>query len=150
MPSRRRFRQVDVFGGVRYAGNPVAVVLDGESLTTDSAWVPAAFELRAFFPRDAATAEDPVTGSLNASVAQSLFESGRARMPYVASQGTALGRAGRIYISRDDDGTIWVGGGTITYISGEVELRRSSSRLGRTRQIDGAAKAKTDDSHGWR
>jgi PhzF family phenazine biosynthesis protein len=83
---------------------------------------PAAFELRAFFPRDGATAEDPVTGSLNASVAQWLFESGRATMPYVASQGTALGRAGRIYISCDDDGTIWVGGDTITYVSGEVEL----------------------------
>jgi PhzF family phenazine biosynthesis protein len=83
---------------------------------------PAAFELRAFFPRGGATAEDPVTGSLNASVAQWLFESGRATTPYVASQGTALGRAGRIYISRDDDGTIWVGGATITSISGEVEL----------------------------
>jgi predicted PhzF superfamily epimerase YddE/YHI9 len=43
-------------------------------------------------------------------------------MPYVASQGTSLRRAGRIYISRDDGGAIWVGGGTITDISGKVEL----------------------------
>jgi PhzF family phenazine biosynthesis protein len=83
---------------------------------------PESFELRAFFPRDGATAEDPVTGSLNASVAQWLISSGRARAPYVASQGTALGRRGRISISRDDDGTIWVGGGTVTCISGEVEI----------------------------
>jgi PhzF family phenazine biosynthesis protein len=83
---------------------------------------PEAFELRAFFPRDGATAEDPVTGSLNASVAQWLISSGRARAPYVASQGTALGRHGRISISRDDGGTIWVGGGTVTCISGEVAI----------------------------
>jgi predicted PhzF superfamily epimerase YddE/YHI9 len=46
----------------------------------------------------------------------------RARAVYVASQGTALGRAGRVYVTRDADGTIWVGGGTITCIAGEVEL----------------------------
>jgi PhzF family phenazine biosynthesis protein len=81
-----------------------------------------AFEVRAFFPKDGATAEDPVTGSLNASVAEWLLGTGRAKAPYVAGQGTALGRAGRIHVSRDDDGTIWVGGGTVTCIAGEVEL----------------------------
>jgi PhzF family phenazine biosynthesis protein len=83
---------------------------------------PQAFEVRAFFPRDGATAEDPVTGSLNASLAQWLLDSGRATAPYVASQGTALGRDGRVHISRDADGTIWVGGGTVTCVTGEVEL----------------------------
>jgi PhzF family phenazine biosynthesis protein len=83
---------------------------------------PVAFEVRAFFPKNGATAEDPVTGSLNASLAQWLLGSGSTRAPYVVSQGTALGRAGRIHISRDDDGTIWVGGGTITCVSGHVEL----------------------------
>jgi PhzF family phenazine biosynthesis protein len=83
---------------------------------------PAAFELRAFFPKDGATAEDPVTGSLNASVAQWLVGTGRATAPYVASQGGALGRSGRIHISADRDGQIWVGGGTITCVRGEVEL----------------------------
>jgi PhzF family phenazine biosynthesis protein len=83
---------------------------------------PVAFEVRAFFPKNGATAEDPVTGSLNASLAQWLLGSGSARAPYVVSQGTALGRAGRIHISRDDDGTIWVGGGTIICVSGHVEL----------------------------
>jgi PhzF family phenazine biosynthesis protein len=83
---------------------------------------PQAFEVRAFFPKDGATAEDPVTGSLNASLAQWLLRTGRASAPYVASQGTALGRSGRVHITRDADGTIWVGGGTVTCISGEVEL----------------------------
>jgi PhzF family phenazine biosynthesis protein len=82
---------------------------------------PEAFEVRAFFPKDGATAEDPVTGSLNASLAQWLLASGRASAPYVASQGTALGRSGRVHVSCAD-GTIWVGGGTITCISGEVAL----------------------------
>ena len=81
-----------------------------------------AFEVRAFFPKDGATVEDPVTGSLNASLAGWLLESGRATAPYVASQGTVLGRAGRVHVSRDGEGTIWVGGGTITCVAGEVEL----------------------------
>ena len=83
---------------------------------------PHAFEVRAFFPKDGATAEDPVTGSLNASLAQWLLGTGRATVPYVASQGTALGRSGRVHVSRDADGTIWVAGGTITCVSGTVEL----------------------------
>jgi PhzF family phenazine biosynthesis protein len=83
---------------------------------------PCAVEVRAFFPKDGATAEDPVTGSLNASLAGWLLRSGRVRAPYVASQGTALGRAGRVHIARDPDGAIWVGGGTLTCIAGRVEL----------------------------
>jgi len=83
---------------------------------------PEAFELRAFFPKDGALAEDPVTGSLNASVAQWLLGSGRASAPYVASQGTALGRRGQVSISTDSGGTVWVGGGTVTCVEGHVDL----------------------------
>jgi PhzF family phenazine biosynthesis protein len=83
---------------------------------------PEAFEVRAFFPKDGSTVEDPVTGSLNASLAEWLLRTGRANPPYVASQGTALGRAGRVHVSSDADGTIWTGGGTVTCVSGEVEL----------------------------
>jgi PhzF family phenazine biosynthesis protein len=83
---------------------------------------PQAFEARAFFPKDGATTEDPVTGSLNAAVAPWLLRTGRATAPYVVSQGTALGRAGRVHISRDADGTIWVAGGTVTCIRGQAEL----------------------------
>jgi PhzF family phenazine biosynthesis protein len=77
----------------------------------------AAFEVRAFVPNGT---EDPVTGSLNASLAGWLLRTGRATSPYVASQGTALGRAGRVHVARDDDGTIWVGGGTVTCVSGHI------------------------------
>ena len=81
-----------------------------------------AFEVRAFFPLDGATVEDPVTGSLNASLAEWLLRTGRASAPYTASQGTALGRLGRVHVSTDASGGIWVGGGTITCVSGHVEL----------------------------
>jgi PhzF family phenazine biosynthesis protein len=80
-----------------------------------------ALEVRAFFPKDGATAEDPVTGSLNASLAQWLLGSGKLTAPYVASQGTVLGRAGRVYVDQDPDGTIWVGGGTVTCVSGVID-----------------------------
>jgi PhzF family phenazine biosynthesis protein len=84
---------------------------------------PQAFEVRAFTPKLAGgTDEDPVTGSLNASLAGWLLRTGRATAPYVASQGTALGRRGRVRVSSDDDGTIWVGGGTVTCVAGHVEL----------------------------
>ncbi|HEX5593477.1 MAG TPA: PhzF family phenazine biosynthesis protein [Solirubrobacterales bacterium] len=82
----------------------------------------AAIELRAFFPIAGVTAEDPVTGSLNASVAQWLIGSGRLSAPYVATQGSAIDRAGRIHVDQDEEGTIWVGGRNETVISGSVEL----------------------------
>ena len=83
---------------------------------------PAAFEVRAFFPKDGRTAEDPVTGSLNGALAQWLVRTGRATLPYVASQGGALGRAGRVHLSADEDGAVWVAGATRTCVTGEVEL----------------------------
>jgi PhzF family phenazine biosynthesis protein len=82
----------------------------------------AAFEVRAFYPQNGGTVEDPVTGSLNASLAGWLIRSDRARAPWLASQGTALGRAGRVEVTQDDDGTIWVGGSTVTCVTGEVEI----------------------------
>jgi PhzF family phenazine biosynthesis protein len=99
---------------------PVDLDVGVAALYPDGA--PQAIEVRAFFPKDGATTEDPVTGSLNASLADWLIRSGRVTVPYVASQGTALGRAGRVEVSQDDDGTIWVGGGTVTCVRGQVEL----------------------------
>jgi PhzF family phenazine biosynthesis protein len=83
---------------------------------------PEAFEVRAFTPALGGFGEDPVTGSLNASLAGWLTDSGRATAPYVASQGTAMGRRGRVRISRDAKGTIWVGGGTVTCLRGTADL----------------------------
>jgi PhzF family phenazine biosynthesis protein len=80
---------------------------------------PLAFELRAFFTDpQGAVREDPVTGSLNASTAQWLLASGRATAPYTASQGTRLGRTGRVFIDVDDRGRVWIGGRTTTVFSG--------------------------------
>jgi PhzF family phenazine biosynthesis protein len=81
-----------------------------------------AFEVRAFFPKNGTTTEDPVTGSFNASLAQWLLGTGRASAPYVARQGTVLGRQGRVHVSQDADGQVWVGGGTVTCVTGAVEL----------------------------
>jgi PhzF family phenazine biosynthesis protein len=83
---------------------------------------PEAIEVRAFTARNGATVEDPVTGSLNASLAQWLVATGRAATPYLARQGTALTRAGRIHVDQDADGTIWVGGATVTRVEGEILL----------------------------
>lgn len=84
----------------------------------------ATIELRAFTPVGGLAWEDPVTGSLNASVAQWLLGNGRLSAPYVATQGSALGRAGRIEISQDGDGTVWVGGVTATIITGKLASPR--------------------------
>jgi PhzF family phenazine biosynthesis protein len=78
-------------------------------------------EVRGFAP-DAGIPEDPVTGSLGAGLAQWLSGSGILPPSYVAAQGTALGRTGRVHIDTDADGTIWVGGATLTTIGGTVGL----------------------------
>lgn len=78
-----------------------------------------AVEVRAFGP-GVGVVEDPVTGSLNASIGQWLAGD---RLPtsYVASQGTVLGRAGRVHVEKDGD-TVWVGGDAATTIKGAVGL----------------------------
>jgi PhzF family phenazine biosynthesis protein len=78
-------------------------------------------EVRAFVPT-MGIAEDPVTGSLNAGVAQWLAGD---RLPssYVASQGTVLGRRGRVHVTQEGD-DLWVGGDTLLTIAGEVALGR--------------------------
>ena len=80
------------------------------------------FEVRAFFPGNNGLCEDPVTGSLNAALAQWLIGAGLAPERYVAAQGTALAREGRVFIERDASGTIWVGGQSVTCIHGHVTL----------------------------
>jgi PhzF family phenazine biosynthesis protein len=79
------------------------------------------FELRAF---TSFGTEDPVTGSLNAGVAQWLIGSQIAPPSYIASQGTALGRKGRVYVESADD-TIWIGGDTVCCIEGLMTLSQA-------------------------
>ncbi|MFK9002772.1 PhzF family phenazine biosynthesis protein [Pseudomonas pergaminensis] len=78
------------------------------------------FEVRAFIAGDGAQ-EDPATGSLNAGLAQWLLGEGLAPERYVVSQGTAIGRAGRIHVERQGD-EIWVGGAVAACIDGRVQL----------------------------
>ena len=80
----------------------------------------ADFEVRAFIPSGGVT-EDPVTGSLNAGLAQWLIGAGLAPERYVASQGTALGRAGRVHVQRDGR-DIWIGGASVSCVRGELTL----------------------------
>ena len=82
----------------------------------------AQFEIRAFFPGNNGLAEDPVTGSLNAAIGQWLIEAGLAPNSYVASQGACLARAGRVYVHRDAQNQVWVGGESVTCIEGSVQL----------------------------
>ncbi len=78
-------------------------------------------EVRAFATPIGIT-EDPVTGSLNASLAQWLIEEGQMPTRYLAAQGTCMDRAGRVHIERDDAGQVWVGGDSIICVSGIVTL----------------------------
>jgi predicted PhzF superfamily epimerase YddE/YHI9 len=66
--------------------------------------------------------EDPVTGSLNAGFAMWLTRNGTLPASYVARQGTVLGRDGRVRISTDESGDLWVGGSSRTVVRGTVDL----------------------------
>jgi len=79
----------------------------------------ADFEVRAFI--GGGGYEDPVTGSLNASLAQWLIGAGLAKPSYVAAQGAALQRAGRVHLRKDGD-EVWVGGDVVEVVRGEIGL----------------------------
>jgi PhzF family phenazine biosynthesis protein len=66
--------------------------------------------------------EDPVTGSLNASMAQWLIADGHMPARYLAAQGACLDRAGRVHVERDAAGQVWIGGESVTCIAGSVAL----------------------------
>ena len=82
---------------------------------------PADVEVRAF-AAPVGIEEDPVTGSFNASLAQWLIADGHLPQNYIAAQGQTLGRAGRVHVTRDADGLVWVGGDSVTCIDGSVAL----------------------------
>jgi PhzF family phenazine biosynthesis protein len=99
--------------------------LDGLKVGVFGPWQPgdgdaAQFESRAFIAGDGAP-EDPATGSLNAGIARWLLEEGQVPDRYVISQGTVLGRAGRLQVERVGD-ALWIGGACVTCIAGTVTL----------------------------
>lgn len=102
---------------------PDYTAFDGHDLGVVGPYPPGsecAVEVRALCP-SYSVPEDPVTGSLNAGIAQWLAGD---RLPssYVAAQGTVLGRRGRVHVETAADGRIWVGGDTATTITGTVAL----------------------------
>jgi PhzF family phenazine biosynthesis protein len=105
---------IGVVGPSRGMKGKVGVIAPSSSTDTQ-------FEVRAFFPGNSGMAEDPVTGSLNAALAQWLIGQGIAPPNYVAAQGTALGRAGRVFVQQDG-ADIWIGGHSVTVIEGAVDL----------------------------
>jgi PhzF family phenazine biosynthesis protein len=92
-----------------------------DALHTEGSDEAPTLELRAF-AAPIGVNEDPVTGSLNASVAQWLIAEGHAPERYIAAQGACLGRAGRVHIERDADRQVWVGGDSVTCVDGTVTL----------------------------
>ena len=101
---------------------PAAVDLDIGVIGPHPPGSAETFEVRAFVAAAGTTVEDPVTGSLNASLAGWLTAAGRATPPYAVSQGSAIGRRGRVWITCDDAATIWTGGAVRTRIQGHVDV----------------------------
>ena len=102
---------------------PDAALLDGHDVGVVGPHPPgsdADVEVRAFV-FDGGLAEDPVTGSLNAGLAEWLIGTGVLPPRYRAAQGTALGATGRVTVSADDDG-LWIGGQVRPVVSGEIDL----------------------------
>jgi PhzF family phenazine biosynthesis protein len=104
-----RFAELDVDTGVI-----------GPHTAQDAEMIGAAYEVRAFCP--GTIGEDPVTGSLNAGFGLWLTRSGALPPDYVVRQGTALGADGRVHVSTDEAGEVWVAGRCRTILSGTVEL----------------------------
>ena len=105
--------------GVPGSGDPTNNASNTADNTEESDTL--ALEVRAF-AAPIGVNEDPVTGSLNASLAQWLIAEGHVQQRYIAAQGACLGRAGRVHIERDADGQVWVGGESVTCIDGTVML----------------------------
>ena len=94
---------------------------EAKAFTQEAAMTQPDLEVRAF-AASMGVNEDPVTGSLNASLAQWLMADGYMPGQYTAAQGACLQRAGQIYLQRDDEGQLWVGGESVTCINGTVTL----------------------------
>jgi PhzF family phenazine biosynthesis protein len=111
----RSNREARAFGASARGGDTIAAASGNRASEEPSV------EVR-MFVSDLAVAEDPITGSFNASLAQWLIADGHAPTRYVAAQGTCIGRVGRVTITQDEAGQVWVGGDSVTCVSGEVKL----------------------------
>ena len=110
-------RETSPSGLIRRANREARAFAASDRITN----APTDLEVRAF-AAPVGVAEDPVTGSLNASLAQWLMAEGHMPKRYSARQGTVLGRAGQVFLSQDDSGQVWVGGDVVACIQGQVTL----------------------------
>ena len=111
-------RQAPGTGLIRRANREARAFAQAHASITQD---PTDLEVRAF-AAPVGIAEDPVTGSLNASLAQWLMADGHMPAQYSARQGTVLGRAGQVFLSQDAQGQVWVGGDVVSCITGSVTL----------------------------
>ena len=111
-------RQAPGTGLIRRANREARAFAQAHASITQD---PTDLEVRAF-AAPVGIAEDPVTGSLNASLAQWLMADGHLPAQYSARQGTVLGRAGQVFLSQDAQGQVWVGGDVVSCITGSVTL----------------------------
>jgi len=111
-------RPTPASGLIRRANREARAFAPSASVVADD---PTDLEVRAFVA-PVGVAEDPVTGSLNASLAQWLMADGHMPITYSARQGTMLGRAGQVFLSKDTQGQVWVGGDVVPCIAGMVHL----------------------------
>ncbi|MDP4733022.1 MAG: PhzF family phenazine biosynthesis protein [Limnohabitans sp.] len=110
-------REVNAGGLIRRANREARAFAPSTRMAND----PTDLEVRAF-AAPVGIAEDPVTGSLNASLAQWLMAEGHMPLRYSARQGTVLGRAGQVFLSKDESDQVWVGGDVVGCILGTVTL----------------------------
>lgn len=115
---RRSNREARAFGPA--AARHAAAAHPAPTAAPDGSGEPPLLEVRAFTTPDAV--EDPVTGSLNASLAQWLMAEGQLPPRYTAAQGTALHRAGRVHLWRDAQGQVWAGGHCTPVVQGHIQL----------------------------
>ena len=119
LAARRQAAEATEAHGLIRRANREARAFTGSS--TRIANDPTDLEVRAF-AAPVGIAEDPVTGSLNASLAQWLMNDGHMPATYSARQGTMLARAGQVFLSQDAQGQVWVGGDVVGCIQGSVSL----------------------------
>ena len=128
-PDHGRLRELGVKVGVaavyRQSGPALIARANREARASRSETAPANpepdLEVRAF-AAPSGILEDPVTGSLNASLGQWLMAEGLMPSSYLASQGSCLGRAGQVHVRRDTQGQVWVGGSSVSCIRGQLAL----------------------------
>ena len=112
---------VDILRSLTPTWNRIEIKAGVAALTNAEDPGAPALEVRAFF-NAGGTREDPVTGSLNGSLAQWLLGEGRLAAPYVAAQGVSMGRNGRVHVSQSGPDSIWIGGDAVTGITGTVDI----------------------------